>query len=872
MIANEIREKFLDFFKKRGHLAQPSAPLSTDDPELMFTIAGMVPFKSFFLGEKEPPAPRLTSCQLCFRTNDLERVGETSYHHTLFEMLGNFSFGDYFKKEACEWGLKFVTQELNLPKDRIWTTIFKEDEETENIWKSLGIPSHRIIKKGEEDNFWSAAEVGPCGPDTEIFLDRGEEFGCGKPNCLPGCDCSRWIELWNLVFMQFNRDSSGKLSPLPSKNVDTGMGLERVSTVLEGVSDDYKTGLFTPIYQWLEEISPVEKGEEKGFRVISDHLRALTFLLGEGILPSNTGRGYVVRRVLRRAFRYGRRLALREPFLYQGVPVVAGVMKSSYPWLSEESEKIAKIIKAEEESFKGTLVRGIGILEDIVDKLKKKKVSAIPSEDAFKLFDTYGLPLDLTEEVLKEEGLRMDRAMVNSLLTKHKERTRKEFLERRKAFLYKDETILNQLKMRIDKVRFEGYTKEKLETSLVGIIKEGSLVDKVKEGEDAEFILASTPFYPEGGGQIGDKGEIFTNDSQAEVLDTQKFSDDIILHYVKVKRGEFRKGDKLTAYIDRKRRKRICRSHTATHLLQASLRKVLGKGVKQSGSLVEEEKLRFDFTHPSPLTKDELKKVSSLLNEKIRENLPVLTEQVSLKQAQEKGAIALFEQRYKERVRLVDIEGFSREVCGGTHVSYTGEIGIVKIVSETGVAAGIRRIEALVGERAFLWMEGKENLLKEVAFKLKISEDKILPKIEEINQRLTKMEKKLEDQQRKIIEGKIEKLIDRAISIDNIRVISGKWEDISPEALRDAAEKIRDKLRDSVVVLASISLNKAFLVATSTLKEVPANKVIKKVSLLAGGSGGGRWDFAQGGTSQINKVEEALSRVPEIVKEILNEQ
>ncbi|NQS89262.1 alanine--tRNA ligase, partial [Patescibacteria group bacterium] len=708
-------------------------------------------------------------------------------------------------------------------------------------------------------------DTGPCGPCSEIHIDRGEEFGCDSPDCAVGCDCDRYLEIWNLVFMQFNRTPSGTLSPLPSKNVDTGMGLERVSTVLEGVSDDYKTGLFIPLYQWLREISPVKKGEEKAFRIISDHLRALTFLLGEGILPSNTGRGYVVRRVLRRAFRYGRKLALREPFLYQGVPVVARTMKENYPELSKNSEEIAKIIRNKEESFKGTLVRGIGILEDITEELKKKKVSVISSQEAFKLYDTYGLPLDLTEEVLKEENLGIDREEVDSLLVKHKKKAREEFLQKRKTVEVERGVIYDT----VPSTKFKGYTSLNLETSLVGIIKKEILVDEIQEGEEGGFVLTSTPFYPEGGGQVGDRGEIFTREAQAEVLDTQEIKDKVIIHQVKIKKGRFKKGDEVIACVDKERRKKICRSHSATHLLQASLREVLGKGVRQSGSLVEEEKLRFDFTHSSPLTKNELKRVSSLINEKIRQDLPVLTEEVSLSEAQEKGAIALFEERYKEKVRSVDIGGFSREVCGGTHLTRSGEIGIVKIISETGIAAGIRRIEALVGEKAFLWMDEKNELLGKVASKLKTSDENVLPKIEEIHRRLTKMEEKLKESQKEIIEGKIEELIGKAILIDKVKVVSGKWEDISPEVLRGAAEKIRDKLKDAVVVLASISPNKAFLVATSTSKEIPANKVIEKVCLLAKGSGGGRWDFAQGGTSHLDKVEEALSQVRRIVEEIL---
>ncbi|MFQ6066742.1 MAG: alanine--tRNA ligase, partial [bacterium] len=610
MTGNEIRRRFLDFFKERGHLIQPSAPLSVDDPTLLFTIAGMVPFKAFFLGGKKPPASRLASCQVCFRTSDLEKVGQTAYHHTLFEMLGNFSLGDYFKKEACEWGWEFVTKDLGLKKEGLWITIFKEDEETHQIWKKIGIPPSKILKKGEEDNFWSLAEVGPCGPDTEIFFDRGESRGCGKINCEPGCGCSRWVELWNLVFMQFNRDESGRLSPLPSKNIDTGMGLERTASVLQGVEDDYGTDLFSPILSWLKNLLPDQTPKEKGFRTICDHLRALTFLLGEEILPSNVGRGYVVRRILRRAHRLGRRLGLEDPFLYQGVSTVVKLMEEPYPHLKKKQGQIASVIKAEEESFRDTLSRGMQILDTLIENLKAKGKRLIPSPDVFRLYDTYGFPVELTEEIAEEEGLRINREEYDKLLTEQRKRSRKVTIEemvkvaedvnvattgagrvRKEIF----EKLKLKYNLRPGKI-FQGYQKLKLRTTLVGIVKRGVEVEKIAQGEEGELILKSTPFYPEGGGQIGDQGLIFTSNSQAEVVDTQTMNEQLILHRAKVLRGKLKKGEKVVAQVDEPRRKAISRAHTATHLLQAVLREILGRTVKQSGSLVDEDRLRFDFT------------------------------------------------------------------------------------------------------------------------------------------------------------------------------------------------------------------------------------------------------------------------------------
>ncbi len=888
MTGNEIRQKFLDFFKQRGHLVQPSAPLSIDDPTLLFTIAGMVPLKAFFLGKKKPPASRLASCQLCFRTNDLDRVGQTSYHHTLFEMLGNFSLGDYFKEDACQWGWEFVTKELGLSRGRIWITIFKEDDETYQIWKKIGIPASRILRKGEEENFWSLAEVGPCGPDTEIFLDRGKKWGCSRTECLPGCNnCSRWVELWNLVFMQFNRNKEGILSPLPSKNIDTGMGLERTASVLQEVESDYDTDLFSPILHWLKGILPENREEERGSKVISDHLRALTFLLGEGILPSNVGKGYVVRRVLRRAYRSGRRLGLEDIFLYKGVPVVIKMMQEPYPYLKEKEEEIVSVIKAEERNFQATLSRGMEILEAIISDLKQKNKRVIPSHDVFKLYDTYGFPIELTEEIAAEEGLVISREEYDKLLTEQRERGRrkaKEFgigavltgeeklgITPKKPTLESrvEKEIFERLKLKynLDPAKiFQGYKKLKLDTTLAGILKQGTEVEKITQGEEGEFILASTPFYPEGGGQLGDKGKVFTSGSSVKVLDTQKMSSGLILHRVKVLKGEFKKEERVIAEVDGKRRKAIARAHTATHLLQAALRKILGKIVKQSGSLVEEDRFRFDFTYFSPLTRPQLKKITSLLNEKIRENLSVTIEEMSLDEAQRKGAVALFEPKYKEKVRVVSIGEFSREVCGGTHLSGSGEIGVIQITSESGVASGIRRIEALLGEKALVWLEEKEELLQKIAAILETQENAILPLIKEKNEKLESQAEELKRWQKGSVE--MENLIRKASQVGSIKIIREKWDNLSTEVLRETAEKLKDRLKEGVVVLASVVGNKAFLVATSTQKNLPANKIIKEVCQVAGGSGGGRWDFAQGGTSSLEKIDEALKEVPLIVERL----
>ena len=868
MRGDEIRERFLSFFEKRGHLLQPSAPLSLDDPGLLFTIAGMVPFKPFFLGQKKPPAPRLTSCQPCLRTNDLDKVGRTPHHHTLFEMLGNFSLGDYFKDEACQWGWEFVTKELGLEERRIWITIFQDDDETRLIWKKIGIPSSKILRKGESDNFWSLAKVGPCGPDTEIFFDRGEDFGCRRKGCQPGCGCSRWVELWNLVFMQFNRDEEERLSSLPSKNIDTGMGLERTASVLQGVDDDYATDLFHPILEWLMALVPEPVKDKVGVRVVCDHLRALTFLLGEGIFPSNVGRGYVVRRILRRACRFGRRLGVEEPFLYQGVPVVTGLMEGSYPHLTKTREDVARIIRAEEESFRATLSRGMIILEGIIYELKRKKKRLIPSSEVFKLYDTYGFPLDLTEEIAGEEGIRIDRTLTEELLAQQRERGRKEFREEKIGMREMGAAQFPLLKERVGRSEFVGYESLTTKTRLVAILKNKVLVDELKEGEEGALILASTSFYPEGGGQVSDKGKILTSGGLVQVLDVQRIEDAIIVHQVKMLKGSIRRGEQATAQVDEERRRAVARAHTATHLLQAVLREILGKTVKQSGSLVDEDRLRFDFTHFCPLSENELRQVTFLLNEKIRENLPVRVKEMSLAQARTSGAIALFEPKYEETVRVVNIGKFSMEVCGGTHLARSGEIGLLKIISESAVAAGVRRIEAAVGKRALKWMESRDALLKKIASELGTSEEEISARLKEKEEDLEEKIRQSKGWQRRWALLKMDQLMREAFEVGTVKVVSGKWDDVDPEVLREAAEKLRDRIKRGVVILASVSQDKALLVAASTHKDMPANLMVKEIAQLTGGNGGGRWDFAQGGTSYPSRVEDALAKLPHIAKKI----
>jgi len=674
--------------------------------------------------------------------------------------------------------------------------------------------------------------------------------------------------------MEFNRDKQGKLSPLPSKNIDTGMSLERVCSLVQGVGDNYRTDLFIPIMKWLKEILPSRGPSEKALKIICDHLRALTFLIGEEIFPSNTGKGYMVRKILRRAYRYGRKLGLEGPFLYKAVAVVAKIMGKSYPYLLEKKEKIARVIKGEEKNFERTLNYGMKILETFVEELKKENKKLISSQDLFKLYDTYGLPLDMTEEIAEEEGLGVDKRGVEKLLVEQRMKGRKDFNEKKKIkkelFSPYDIKKIQPyfLKKKIKKTEFKGYEVLRLRTCLEGIFKEEEIVQRLSEGEKGKFILSSSPFYPEGGGQRGDKGRIFTSESRAEVIDTQRLNKEIIVHKVKILKGEFKEGDKVVAEVDKERREKVSRAHTSTHLLQATLREILGEHIKQSGSLVEEDRLRFDFTHFSPLSKQEKEDIEFLLNKKIRENLLVKIEEVRLEEAHERKAIALFEERYKDKVRVIDIGGFSLEVCGGTHLLSTGQIGMAKIISEEGVASGIRRIEILVGEKALKWVMKREDFLRKITQELKTSEENILIRLKEEKKILENKKKEIRTWQREILKLKINELLKDSIQVGEVKIIKGRCDDVSIEVLRESAEKIKDKLTKSVVVLSSVYQGKVIFVATSTQKDLPANKILKEVSELAGGSAGGRWDFAQGGASQPSKINQALENLPRIIEKM----
>lgn len=874
MTSNEIRKAFLKFFENKGHqIVRSSSLIPKNDPTLLFTNAGMVQFKGVFLGEEVRGYRRATSSQKCVRAggkhNDLENVGKTARHHTFFEMLGNFSFGDYFKKEAIEWAWELIVSEWKLPKDKIWITIYMEDEEAFKIWQKFGIPDYKIVRMGEKDNFWSMGDTGPCGPCSEIVFDQGEGVGCGRPECRVGCDCDRFLELWNLVFMQFNRDQEGRLHPLAKPCIDTGMGLERISAILQGVRSNYDTDLFKPLFEKIEGISKISYGADPqkdiSMRVIADHSRASTFLINDGVLPSNEGRGYVLRRIMRRAMRHGRMLGIGEPFLYLISEKVVEIMREAYPELRETQSFISKVIQNEEERFQETLDQGLKILREELEVLKKTKKRVFPGEVAFRLYDTFGFPLDLSSEILHEEGIVIDEEGFKSQMMKQRQKSKQ-------AWQGMDEGRIKDIYRKLYteglRTKFLGYEQLESESKILKLIKNNEVVSFSKEGDEVEIITESTPFYGEAGGQIGDKGLIFQEAFSLEVLDTIKPFEDFIVHLAKVKRGLVKEGMAVTLRVDRDRRKAIELNHTATHLLQAVLREILGEHVHQSGSLVSAERLRFDFTHFSPLSNRDLAKIESLVNRKIRENLQVITTIMNLEDAIKMGAMALFGEKYGQKVRVVMISDFSIELCGGTHTQRTGDIGIFKILNETGVAAGVRRIEALTGEEAYNYIKKEEDELKEIASILRASPGEVFQKVERLLLRQKELERELSSYKDKLSYQEILNLLNKVKEIKGVKVLSAKVDVKDPKRMRDFVDQLKIKIGSGIVLLGGENDNKVSLVmgVTSDLtNRFNASDLIKKVAAHIGGTGGGRADFAQAGGTETHKLEEALKAIDNLI-------
>ena len=880
MKSQEIRNKFLKYFEQKNHkLVASDSLVPTGDPTLLFTSAGMVQFKKNFLGQSLDKFTRATTCQKCFRTSDIDRVGHTNRHLTFFEMLGNFSFGDYFKEDAIAWGWEFLTKDMGLDKDKLYYSIYKEDTEAYDIWKKI-VPESRIVKMGKETNFWNMGPTGPCGPCSEILYDLGPDMSCGKPTCGPSCDCDRYLEVWNLVFTQFDRQEDGSLKNLPRKNIDTGMGLERLVAVQNGKRNVFETDLFTPIIEEIADILKVKQSEKLfELRMIADHARAVTFLISEGILPSNEGRGYVLRRILRRALRQGKMLGADEPFLYKLAAEVAEIMKPAYPELAQRRENVASITKMEEEKFLETLEAGTKILEEIMSKYKSTDIVKnkgglgskfiIPGNEVFKLYDTYGFPPDLTREIASENGLEIDEEGFKTAQSSAQAKSRAAW----SGSGERDLTFYSELNKNVGSTFFVGYEKMDVKTKIKALIKSGKEVDSLKSGEEGEVILAETPFYAESGGQVGDTGYLSVDGHHvAEVLDSLKPIKDFFVHRVKMLKGEVSQKSDITAEVNMDRRKNIMRHHTATHLLHTALREVLGTHVTQAGSLVTPDYFRFDFTHLAAMKPVEISQVEDKVNKAIRENMPVCVSEMNINEARKAGAMALFGEKYSEKVRAVSVtdsenKPFSLELCGGTHVWRTGDIGMFKIVSETSIAAGTRRIEAVAGEAAEKYFRGQAAMLDDISAKLKAGRTELPQKVEALVNRQKELEREISKLKSNLAAGGTEDLLKDVRDVNGVKLLAAKLSDTDLKSLRDLSDNLRVKIGSGIIILANVEKEKLSFVVTVTKdlieKKYSAGKIAKNLALLIGGSGGGKPDFAQGGGKDVSKLDSAFEKIAE---------
>ncbi len=872
MNSNELRKLFLDYFAKKGHIIKPSSSLIPDERSILFTVAGMVPFKNYFLGKVPLTFTRAASVQKCIRTNDIENVGKTRRHHTFFEMLGNFSFGDYFKEEAILWAWEFLTEIIKLPKARMYISIYKKDDEAFQIWKDKAkIPEDRIFRMGDETNFWQMGPVGPCGYCSEIYFDL--EGGHNEKVTVEDIENNedRFLEIWNLVFTQFNKLEDGSLVELKQKNIDTGMGLERLAAVSQAVYSNFETDLFMPIIKFVSDKSGIKYGENKksdiSLRVIADHCRGICFLICDGVTPSNEGRGYVLRRIIRRAARHARILGLKDSFIYTAVPVVVNIMKEAYPELAERKEYIAQMIKIEEEKFSNTMDNGLQILEEEIKRIQSKNEKVLKGDLAFKLYDTFGFPLEITEEILAEHNISVDKEEFDILMEKQKEIAKKSW----KGFNYElASKIPKEILEKFPDTEFRGYNALSEENAKVmAIISNGKRIKQAKQGEEVELILDATPFYAESGGQIGDSGEIISEKSSLEVLDTYKI-DSLFIHKVKIIKGEISEGDKVKAYVNCERRKSIMRNHTATHLLHSALRAILGLHVEQTGSYVGEDRLRFDFTHFAQLKDEEIKKIERMVNKWILENLQVIKKEMTFKEAKEKGAIALFEEKYGEKVRTVTVGDVSMELCGGTHVDNIGEIGLFKIVSSSSVSAGIRRIEAITGNKAFDLLVTLNDFAENLKERFKATD---LNELQEKIQKLMDEKKEMEKQIQKTIKTDVLKNVDSYIAsakdINGIKIITIKLDGIEKSIIRELGDILKHKTKKAIIVIANIFSDKVSLLSVVTddlTDKFDASGIIKTIASKCGGSGGGRRDMAEAGGKDVKKVDEALKLVDEIVQ------
>jgi alanyl-tRNA synthetase len=874
-----IRELFLAYFEEQGHhRVRSSSLIPQNDPTLFFTNAGMVQFKDVFLGREKRDYSRAASTQKCMRVsgkhNDLENVGRTARHHTFFEMLGNFSFGDYFKKETIRYGWEFLTKSARLDPDKLVVTVFRDDDEAHDLWQTVaGVEPERIYRLGEKDNFWAMGDTGPCGPCSEILYDQGRVLGCGSDSCGPDCDCGRFLELWNLVFMQFDRDRDGQLLTLPKPSIDTGMGLERLAAVLQDQDSNYHTDLVFPFVQEASRISGIKYGSSEesdvSLRVVADHVRAITFLVSDGVLPSNEGRGYVLRRIMRRAARHGKLLGLDGPFLHLISPLVVKVLGDAFPEIQDNIKTVVKVVHLEEERFGRTLDQGLARLSQLIDEIKANDQGLLPGDEAFRLYDTFGFPLDLSQDIASESGVVVDVEGFNKEMERQKERARAAWSgsgSRDIPEIYRDLFDL------AGPTVFTGYDEEESSEVVIRALAADDRIVEKWEGEgEVEIVLDRTPFYGESGGQVGDKGILSGKGFTVQVLDTVKPLPDLVVHRSRLVEGSVSLGDLCTARIDHEERSSIRRNHTATHLLHASLRQVLGDHVQQSGSLVQPDRFRFDFTHFEALDGDQLVAIEDIVNRHTLENLEVVTREMSPEEAMKEGATALFDEKYGETVRVVSIPGVSMELCGGTHVARTGDIGLFRITQESGIAAGVRRIEGVTGVGVLQLLRAGEAFLSELAGKVKVSVPELPARVKKLQETIQEQEKKIRDLMQSMTDDGPADMNKQVKEIEGVRFLAVELPGQDVSGLREAADRMRDRIGSGVVLLASRESDKVFLVVRVTkdmTEKLPAGELVRRLAPIVGGGGGGRPDMAQAGGKRPEALPELLNSVPEVIRDM----
>ena len=871
---NEIRKKYLDFFQEKGHLKMNSFSLvPQNDKSLLLINSGMAPLKPYFTGQQIPPNKRVTTCQKCIRTGDIENVGKTARHGTFFEMLGNFSFGDYFKEQAIPWAWEFFTKVLELPEDKLYVSVYQDDDEAFEIWnKKVGIPENKIVRLGKEDNFWEHG-TGPCGPCSEIYFDKGEQYGCDNPNCYVGCDCGRYMEIWNLVFTQFNREEDGTYSNLANPNIDTGMGLERIATVMQGVNSIFDVDTVKAIRDKVCELSNLKYGEDSkkdiSIRVITDHIRSVTFMTADGVLPSNEGRGYVLRRLLRRAARHGKILGINDLFLADLSKIVIETSKDAYPELEEKKEYIYKILTVEEERFYATIDTGMELLKQKINELKASNDSILKGENAFKLYDTYGFPFELMKEILEEENMSVDEEAFLKEMENQKNKARSAREE--DTYMGAEETIFHKLDPAM-KSEFLGYTNSIIENSKVlAIVCNDNIVDSAKENDKVVIVVDKTPFYAEMGGQVGDKGTIENKNVLIEINDTTNFGGNKILHHGVVKKGEIKVNDTVVLKIDEEDRMSIARNHTATHILHKALKEVLGSHIEQAGSLVSKNRLRFDFTHFEALTREELSKIEKIVNTHILKGLDVSIKETDIETAKKEGATALFGEKYGDVVRVINIGGYSIELCGGTHLKNSAQIGSFKIVSESGVAAGVRRIEAVTGFGALNYYEEREYLIRNVFEILKANNKNVVDKSASLIEENKKLLKEIESLKSKLSSGLLDEILEQKQNINGIDILLARVSNIDMDTLRNMGDKIKEKLTDYAILLASDNNGKVNFISMCSDSAIKANikagDIVKTAATICGGGGGGRPNMAQAGGKDATKIDEAIKSTLDFIKE-----